>query len=175
MATLSQMDADDLIKQGRDLAGKLRDGAGEQVAQHEGQIKSVLGKVVAFVNDKTGGKYSDQVGKAAGFVEHQVDVLATSGRPGDTPGAAPDSAAPGTTEATAPEPAASEAAASEPAASEAAAPEATAPEPAAGPPPSAPVADEQPPPRYEPPSSTSDTAPPGEEPPPPPRYQPPSG
>jgi hypothetical protein len=79
------MDADDIIKQGRQLAGKLRDEAGEQVAQHEQQIKDVLGKAVEFVNDKTGGKYAEQVGKAAGFVEHGVDVLATGSRADEGP------------------------------------------------------------------------------------------
>jgi antitoxin protein of toxin-antitoxin system len=104
------MNADDIIKQGRELAGKLRDGAGEQVAQHEQQIKDALGKVVNFVNDKTGGKYSDQVSKAVGYVEHGVDLLASDKRDdapgeqapgsasaeGQTPpaGAAPSSAAP---------------------------------------------------------------------------------
>jgi hypothetical protein len=79
------MNADDIIKQGRELAGKLRDGAGEQVAQHEQQIKDALGKVVNFVNDKTGGKYSDQVSKAVGYVEHGVDLLASDKRD-DAPG-----------------------------------------------------------------------------------------
>jgi hypothetical protein len=74
------MNADDIIKQGRELAGKLRDGAGEQVAQHEQQIKDALGKVVNFVNDKTGGKYADQVSKAVGYVEHGVDLLASDKR-----------------------------------------------------------------------------------------------
>jgi hypothetical protein len=82
------MDADELIKQGRALAGKLRDGAGEQVAQYEQQIKGVVNKVVGFVNDKTGGKYSDQVGKAAEFVMHGVDTLAGK-RSGETPSSAP--------------------------------------------------------------------------------------
>src|SRR5882757_4965368 len=89
------MDADDLIKQGREIAGKLRDGAGEQVAQHEKQIKSTLGKVVSFVNDKTGGKYADQVGKAVGYVEHGVDLLAAGNRPGDAPGGTGATGAPG--------------------------------------------------------------------------------
>jgi hypothetical protein len=79
------MNADDIIKQGRELAGKLRDGAGEQVAQHEQQIKDALGKVVNFVNDKTGGKYADQVSKAVGYVEHGVDLLASDKRD-DAPG-----------------------------------------------------------------------------------------
>jgi hypothetical protein len=74
------MDADELMKQGRELAGKLRDGAGEQVAQHEQQIKGVLNKVTDFVNDKTGGKYSDQVDTVAGMVTHGVDKVAAGNR-----------------------------------------------------------------------------------------------
>lgn len=80
------MDSEHIIKQGKALAGKLRDSAGEQAAQHEEQIKGVLGKVVGFVNDKTGGKYADQVGKVAGYVEQGVDQLASTNRTDDTPG-----------------------------------------------------------------------------------------
>jgi hypothetical protein len=94
------MDADDIIKQGREMAGKVRDGAGEQVAQHEDKIKDTLAKLVDFVNDKTGGKYADQVNKAVGYVEQGVNKLAEGHRPGpsttDDPGAgaAPTSATP---------------------------------------------------------------------------------
>jgi S-methylmethionine-dependent homocysteine/selenocysteine methylase len=70
------MDTDKLIKQGREIAEKLRDTAGEQVAQHEKQIKGALGKVVGFVNDKTDGKYAGHVSKAVGFVEQGVDLIA---------------------------------------------------------------------------------------------------
>ncbi|HEY2205993.1 MAG TPA: antitoxin [Pseudonocardia sp.] len=88
------MDADDIIRQGRELADKLQRGAGEQVAQHEQQIKSTLGKVVDFVNDKTSGKYAEQVGKVAGYVGHGVDTLAAHGRPTDTGAPAPGADAP---------------------------------------------------------------------------------
>lgn len=88
------MDSEDIIKQGKALAGKLRDGAGDQAAQHEDQIKGVLGKVVGFVNDKTGGKYSEQVGKVAGYVEQGVDTLASGSRTNETPPPAPGNATP---------------------------------------------------------------------------------
>ncbi len=74
------VDRDEILRQGMDIAGKLRDEAGAKVAQHEQQIKDVLGKVANFVNDKTGGQYAGQVGKAADFIEQGVDKLAESGR-----------------------------------------------------------------------------------------------
>jgi len=166
MATLSEMNADDIIKQGRELAGKLRDGAGEQVAQHEQQIKGALGKVVNFVNDKTGGKYSEQVSKAVGYVEHGVDLLASDkreGAPGEqAPGspsaegqtppssATPSSATPSGAPPAAPPPAAPPAAPTPPAPREAppAPPPAPAPPdtPAAGPPSTEPGIDPKGPP-----------------------------
>jgi len=167
------MDADDLIKQGREIAGKLRDGAGEQVAQHEKQIKSTLGKVVSFVNDKTGGKYADQVGKAVGYVEHGVDLLAAGNRPGDAPGGTGATGAPGTPGAAGAPGAggptgaggapgspgasgASGAAPTPPPTSAAPPPPPSAPTPPSAtppPPPAAPPAEEPLPPRYEPPTS----------------------
>lgn len=70
------MDADKLLKQGMEMAEKLRDTAGEQVERHEDQIRDTLGKVTGFVNEKTGGKYADQVSKAVSFLERGVDMLA---------------------------------------------------------------------------------------------------
>lgn len=79
------MDRDEILRQGMQIAGKLRDEAGEQAAQHEKQIKDVLGKVVGFVNDKTEGRYTEHVDKAAGFLEQGIDALvegAARGKPG---------------------------------------------------------------------------------------------
>jgi hypothetical protein len=70
------MDAEKLLKQGMEMAEKLRGTAGEQVERHEGQIKDTLGKITEFVNEKTGGKYTDQVSKAASFLERGVDMMA---------------------------------------------------------------------------------------------------
>jgi MT0933-like antitoxin protein len=172
------MDADDLIKQGREIAGKLRDGAGEQVAQHEQQIKSTLGKVVSFVNDKTGGKYADQVSKAVGYVEQGVDLLAAGNRPTDEPGApgagapgagapgagTPGTGTPGSGSAGAPPPPPPASATPPAPAAPAAPPASAAPPPppapappsapsATPPPPAAPPAEEPLPPRYEPPTN----------------------
>jgi hypothetical protein len=69
------MDADKLLKQGMEMAEKLRDTAGEQAERHEDQIKDALGKVTGFVNEKTGGKYTDQVSKAMNFLERGVEML----------------------------------------------------------------------------------------------------
>src|SRR5882757_6905816 len=144
------MDADDLKKQGREMADKLRDGAGEQVAKNEKKIKSTLGKLISFVNDKTGGKYADQVSKAAGYVEQGVDTLAAGHRPADSPDASgtAGSSASGTDAPSAPPPASAPPPPSPPQSGAAQAPSA----PSAPPPPSAPqpgAADESSlPPRY---------------------------
>lgn len=74
------MNADDIIKQGREIADQLRREAGEQVAQHEQTIKDTIGKAVAFVNEKTEGRYTEQVGKVAGYVEQGVDWVASERR-----------------------------------------------------------------------------------------------
>ncbi len=87
------MDRDEILRQGKDIADKLRVEAeklrvevGQQATQHEQTIKGALGKAVGFVNDKTGGKYAEQVDKVAGLVEQGVDKIAEGGRgPGDTP------------------------------------------------------------------------------------------
>ena len=78
------MERDEILRQGMQIAGKLRDEAGEQAAQHEEQIKDVLGKVVGFVNDKTEGRYAEHVDKAAGFLEQGIDMLVEGarGKPG---------------------------------------------------------------------------------------------
>ena len=47
------MDADDIVKQGKELAEKLRHGAGEQVAQNEKKIKDTIGRFAGFLNSKT--------------------------------------------------------------------------------------------------------------------------
>jgi len=170
------MDADDLKKQGREMADKLRDGAGEQVAKNEKQIKSTLGKLISFVNAKTGGKYADQVSKAAGYVEQGVDALATGHRPTDAPGTTdtPGAAAPGATGA--PD-------AAGPSAAGADSPPAPTPQPPSAPQSAAPTGQSAPadesslPPRYQPPGSAS-TPESAEEPPAddlPPKYQPPTG
>ena len=74
------MDRDEILRQGIQIAGKLRDEAGEQAAQHEAQLKDVLGKVAGFVNEKTQGRYAEHVDKATEFLEQGIDTLAEGAR-----------------------------------------------------------------------------------------------
>lgn len=65
--------------------------AGSQVAQHEEQIKGALGALAGFVNEQTGGRYTEQVGKATDFVEQGVDLLVANGRDQGGPPSSPPS------------------------------------------------------------------------------------
>lgn len=80
------MNRDEILKQGKDLAGKLRDGAGDQVARNEQTIKGTLGKLAGFVNSRTGGKYSDKVDKATGLVEQGMGKLTEGKHPAESSG-----------------------------------------------------------------------------------------
>jgi hypothetical protein len=54
-------------------AGGLKDKAAGLVGEHSGKIKGAVGSAGQFIDAKTGGKYSSQVGglqaKASGFVD----------------------------------------------------------------------------------------------------------
>src|SRR5690606_27999218 len=68
MATKS---GDDWRQQGKQVVDafaegveEIRDGITQQTAKHEDTIKDKLGKVTDFLDEKTGGKYTDKLGKA---------------------------------------------------------------------------------------------------------------
>ena len=52
------------------------DNIGEQVAQHGEAIDQAIEKGAGFIDEKTGGKHSDQINQAADFVKDKVDDLA---------------------------------------------------------------------------------------------------
>ncbi len=52
------------------------DNIGEQVAQHGEAIDQAIEKGAEFIDEKTGGKHSEQINQAADFVKDQVDGLA---------------------------------------------------------------------------------------------------
>lgn len=52
------------------------DNIGEQVAQHGEAIDQAIEKGAEFIDEKTGGKHSDQISQAADFVKDKVDDLA---------------------------------------------------------------------------------------------------
>ena len=52
------------------------DNIGEQVAQHGEAIDQAIEKGAGFIDEKTGGKHSDQISQAADFVKDKVHDLA---------------------------------------------------------------------------------------------------
>ena len=102
------MDRDEIIRQGKQTASDLRDTVSAKVSENEDTLKGTVGKAARWVDEKTGGKYSDQIGKVEskvgdgiGWVASQSPSTPTSGAPG-APGAsagdpAPGAPAPGTT------------------------------------------------------------------------------
>ena len=52
------------------------DNIGEQVAQHGETIDQALAKGAEIIDEKTGGKHSEQINQAADFVKDKVDGLA---------------------------------------------------------------------------------------------------
>jgi hypothetical protein len=55
---------DDYAKQGKQFISDLRDTVGKKVADNEQGIRGGLGKAARWVDQKTGGKYSEQIGRA---------------------------------------------------------------------------------------------------------------
>ena len=53
------------------------DNIGEQVAQHGETIDQAIEKGAEFIDEKTGGKHSEQINQAADFVKDKVDNLAS--------------------------------------------------------------------------------------------------
>ncbi|HEY2223567.1 antitoxin [Actinomycetospora sp.] len=96
------MDRDEITRQGKQIANDLKDTVSSKVSENEGTIKGTLGKAARWVDEKTGGKYSDQIGKAeakvgdgVGWVASQGSSTPESGTPG-APGASAADPAPGT-------------------------------------------------------------------------------
>lgn len=96
------MDRDDITRQGKQIANDLKDTVTAKVSENEDTIKGTLGKAARWVDEKTGGKYSDQIGKAeakvgdgVGWVASKGSSTPESGAPG-APGASAADPAPGT-------------------------------------------------------------------------------
>jgi hypothetical protein len=75
-----RVDRDEILRQGKGIADMILKEAGSQAAQHEEQFKGYLDVAAGFVNEKTGGRYAEQVGKVAGAVEQGLAMLADTGR-----------------------------------------------------------------------------------------------
>ena len=53
------------------------DNIGEQVTQHGETIDQAIERGAEFIDEKTGGKHSEQINQAADFVKDKVDNLAS--------------------------------------------------------------------------------------------------
>ena len=51
------------------------DNIGEQVTQHGETIDQAIEKGAEFIDEKTGGKHSEQINHAADFVKGKVDDI----------------------------------------------------------------------------------------------------
>ncbi|MDL5154775.1 antitoxin [Actinomycetospora termitidis] len=95
------MDRDELARQGKQVASDLRDTVSQKVSENQDTIKSTLDKAARWVDEKTGGKYSEQIGKAQGKVDDGLGWVASQGSPASgephAPGAAAGDPAPGPT------------------------------------------------------------------------------
>ncbi|MEJ2864373.1 antitoxin [Actinomycetospora flava] len=91
------MSRDDYVQQGKQFANDLRDTASKKVADNEQSILGAIGKAARWVDEKTGGKYSEQIGKAEAKAGESVGWAAKQGT-GDpqAPGAAAGDGTPNT-------------------------------------------------------------------------------
>ncbi|MDD7941306.1 Rv0909 family putative TA system antitoxin [Actinomycetospora lutea] len=97
------MSRDDYVQQGKQFANDLRDTASKKVADNEQSILGAIGKAARWVDQKTGGKYSEQIGKAEAKAGEGVGWAAKqgTGEP-QAPGAAAGDGTPGPGQATGP-------------------------------------------------------------------------
>jgi len=102
------MDRDEILRQGKQTAADLRDTVSQKVSENEDTIKGTLGKAARWVDQKTGGKYAEHIGKVEskvgegiGWVAAKGPATPASGEPG-APGAAAGDPAPGTSSGTTP-------------------------------------------------------------------------
>jgi uncharacterized protein YjbJ (UPF0337 family) len=58
-----------------DAAGAARDKVGDVVGQHQDKIEGAVEKVGDFVDDKTGGRFSDQIDKVQDVTKGAVDKI----------------------------------------------------------------------------------------------------
>ena len=80
----------DYLEQGKQFAADLRATVGKKVADNESTIRDTVGKAARWVDDKTGGKYSEQITRA------QTAVGDGIGKVAGQPGGQSDPQAPGT-------------------------------------------------------------------------------
>jgi hypothetical protein len=92
------MSRDDYAQQGKQFVNDLRDTVSKKVSDNEETILGTLGKAARWVDEKTGGKYSEQIGKAEAKVGEGVGWVGKqgTGEPRAPGAAAGDGTEPGT-------------------------------------------------------------------------------
>ena len=83
---------DDWAQQGKQFVSDLRDTVGKKVADNEDSLRGGLGKAARWIDQKTGGKYADTIGKAETSVGEGIGKVAAQG---GTRGATGEPQAPG--------------------------------------------------------------------------------
>ena len=69
------MDRDEIARQGKQMASDLRDTVSQKVSENQDTLKGTLGKAARWVDEKTGGKYSEQIGKAENKVGEGLSLI----------------------------------------------------------------------------------------------------
>jgi uncharacterized protein YjbJ (UPF0337 family) len=70
---------DSLLDKAKGVAGDLKDKVSDLVDKHDGKIDSAVDKTADFVDDMTGGKFSNRIGKAKDAAHGAVDKLGGGG------------------------------------------------------------------------------------------------
>ncbi len=73
------MDRDEILRQGKQTAADLRDTVSQKVSENEDTIKGTLGKAARWVDEKTGGKYAEHIGKVESKVGEGIGWVASQG------------------------------------------------------------------------------------------------
>ncbi|GLZ46446.1 hypothetical protein Acsp06_26310 [Actinomycetospora sp. NBRC 106375] len=73
------MSRDDYAQQGKQFVNDLRDTVSKKVSDNEDSILGSIGKAARWVDEKTGGKYSEQIGKAEAKVGEGVGWVGKQG------------------------------------------------------------------------------------------------
>ena len=73
------MSRDDYAQQGKQFVNDLRDTVSKKVSDNEQTILGSIGKAARWVDEKTGGKYSDKIGKAEAKVGEGVGWVGKQG------------------------------------------------------------------------------------------------
>ena len=70
-----------MLDKAKDMAGGLRDKVGDLFDGNEEKLDNAVDKTGDVVDDKTGGKFSDQMDKAQNAAKQGIDALGNEDEP----------------------------------------------------------------------------------------------